>query len=126
MTDGNPNQLSERIRELEELNRLAQVLSGTEGVDETLAAIIRCSQSLCRAERGSIVLFDPTAERNAQTIVRNSDNVAESIDHTLNMLVAARDEGVRRFVYAASSSAYGDSPVSAKTEDLPANPLSPS
>ena len=88
MTDGNPNQLSERIRELEELNRLAQVLSGTEGVDETLAAIIRCSQSLCRAERGSIVLFDPTAERNAQTIVRNSDNVAESIDHTLNMLVA--------------------------------------
>jgi Nif-specific regulatory protein len=88
MTDENPNQLSERIRELEELNSLAQVLSGTESIDETLSAIIRCSQSLCRAERGSIVLIDPRAEMNAQTIVRNSDNVAESIDHALNMLVA--------------------------------------
>ena len=44
---------------------------------------------------------------------------------TLNMLVAARDTGVKRFVYAASSSAYGNTPTLPKVEDMPAQPLSP-
>ena len=43
----------------------------------------------------------------------------------LNMLVAARDAGVRRFVYAASSSTYGDSPTLPKVEDVIGKPLSP-
>ena len=41
------------------------------------------------------------------------------------MLVAARDAGVRRVVYAGSSSAYGDTPTLPKHEDMPTNPLSP-
>lgn len=43
----------------------------------------------------------------------------------LNMLVAARDAGVRRFVYAASSSTYGDHPALPKVEDSIGRPLSP-
>ena len=43
----------------------------------------------------------------------------------LNVLVAARDAGVKRFVYAASSSTYGDSPTSPKVEDRIGRPLSP-
>jgi len=43
----------------------------------------------------------------------------------LNMLVAARDAGTRRFVYAASSSTYGDHPGLPKVEDRIGNPLSP-
>ena len=43
----------------------------------------------------------------------------------LNMLVAARDAGVKRFVYAASSSTYGDHPDLPKVEDKIGNPLSP-
>ena len=43
----------------------------------------------------------------------------------LNMLVAARDAGVARFVYAASSSTYGDSPVLPKVEHTIGRPLSP-
>ena len=43
----------------------------------------------------------------------------------LNMLVAARDNGVKRFVYAASSSTYGDSESMPKVEDVIGNPLSP-
>lgn len=43
----------------------------------------------------------------------------------LNMLVAARDEGVKRFVYAASSSTYGDSVALPKVEDVIGKPLSP-
>ena len=44
---------------------------------------------------------------------------------TLNVLVAARDAGVKRFVYAASSSAYGDTEVLPKVEDMPVQPKSP-
>ncbi|MBL7949329.1 MAG: SDR family oxidoreductase, partial [Bacteroidia bacterium] len=43
----------------------------------------------------------------------------------LNMLIAARDAGVKRFVYASSSSVYGDHPVLPKREDETGNPLSP-
>ena len=48
-----------------------------------------------------------------------------NIDGTLNVLVAARDAGVRRVVFAGSSSAYGDTPTLPKREDMPPNPLSP-
>lgn len=43
----------------------------------------------------------------------------------LNMLVASRDAGVRRFIYAASSSTYGDEPTLPKVEDRIGKPLSP-
>jgi nucleoside-diphosphate-sugar epimerase len=48
-----------------------------------------------------------------------------NIDGSLNVLVAARDAGVRRVVYAGSSSAYGDTPTLPKREDMPTGPLSP-
>ncbi len=48
-----------------------------------------------------------------------------NIDATLNVLVAARDAGVRRVVYAGSSSAYGDTPTLPKHEEMPTAPLSP-
>ncbi len=44
---------------------------------------------------------------------------------TLQLLLAARDAGVRRVVYAASSSAYGDNPELPKVEAMPPSPLSP-
>jgi UDP-glucose 4-epimerase len=48
-----------------------------------------------------------------------------NIDGTLNVLVAARDAQVRRFVYAASSSAYGETPTLPKVESMPSEPISP-
>ncbi len=48
-----------------------------------------------------------------------------NISGFLNMLVAGRDAGVKRFVYAASSSTYGDSEALPKVEDVIGNPLSP-
>lgn len=44
---------------------------------------------------------------------------------TLNVLLAAKENGVKRVVYAASSSAYGDTPTLPKREDMPQNPQSP-
>jgi UDP-N-acetylglucosamine 4-epimerase len=54
-------------------------------------------------------------------ITTNENNISGY----LNMLVAARDADVRRFVYAASSSTYGDHPGLPKVEDRIGNPLSP-
>ncbi|MDX9687527.1 NAD-dependent epimerase/dehydratase family protein [Halopseudomonas formosensis] len=50
---------------------------------------------------------------------------ATNIDGFLNMLVAARDSGVKSFTYAASSSTYGDHPGLPKVEDIIGKPLSP-
>ena len=48
-----------------------------------------------------------------------------SVDGTFSLLLAARDQKVRRVVYAASSSAYGDQPVLPKVEQMAPDPLSP-
>jgi len=48
-----------------------------------------------------------------------------NIDASLNILVAARDAGVKRLVYAGSSSAFGNTTTLPKREDMPTNPLSP-
>ncbi|OFV99474.1 MAG: Vi polysaccharide biosynthesis protein VipB/TviC [Acidobacteria bacterium RIFCSPLOWO2_12_FULL_54_10] len=50
---------------------------------------------------------------------------AVNIDGTLNVLLASRDAKVKRVIYAASSSAYGDTPTLPKLESMPPNPLSP-
>ena len=57
----------------------------------------------------------------ADPVASNESNVTG----TLNMLVAARDHGVKRFVYASSSSVYGDHPALPKVETETGNPLSP-
>jgi nucleoside-diphosphate-sugar epimerase len=64
----------------------------------------------------------PSVPRSVKDpITSNRSNV----DGTLNVLVAARDAGVKRLVFAGSSSAYGNTPTLPKHEGMPANPLSP-
>jgi UDP-glucose 4-epimerase len=48
-----------------------------------------------------------------------------NITGTLNVLIAARDKGIKKVVYASSSSVYGDTPTLPKVEDMTPNPLSP-
>jgi UDP-N-acetylglucosamine/UDP-N-acetyl-alpha-D-glucosaminouronate 4-epimerase len=64
----------------------------------------------------------PSVPRSVKDpVTSNRANVVAS----LNLLVAARDAGVKRLVYAGSSSAYGNTPTLPKREDMPSNPLSP-
>jgi nucleoside-diphosphate-sugar epimerase len=64
----------------------------------------------------------PSVPRSIEDpITSNSAN----IDATLNLLVAARDEKVKKVVYASSSSVYGDNPDLPKMEDFPVRPISP-
>ena len=64
----------------------------------------------------------PSVPRSVQDPVTSN---RANIDATLNVLVAARDAGVKRVVYAASSSAYGNAAALPKREDMPTEPLSP-
>jgi nucleoside-diphosphate-sugar epimerase len=63
------------------------------------------------------------------SVPRSVDDPAATHRHCVNatftLLLAARDAKVKRFVYAASSSAYGDTPTLPKVETMPVNPLSP-
>jgi nucleoside-diphosphate-sugar epimerase len=64
----------------------------------------------------------PSVPRSVQDPVTSN---RANIDASLNVLVAARDEGVKRVVYAGSSSAYGDTPTLPKVETMATAPLSP-
>ncbi len=81
----------------------------------------------CRkAVEGSQVVLHQAALGSVPRSINDPINTnANNIDGFLNMLVASRDAGVKRFVYAASSSTYGDSAVLPKREHLIGRPLSP-
>jgi UDP-glucose 4-epimerase len=117
-------------------NRVAVVdnlLSGHErNLDEVRGALdfhrvdIRDYEALRTAMTGVEMVFHeaaiPSVPRSIHEPVPSHD---VNINGTFNVLQAAKDAGVRRVVYAASSSAYGDTPVLPKIETMQTNPRSP-
>jgi len=97
-------------------------LTGVDFVEGDLADI----EVAHRAVKGvEIVLHQaaiPSVPRSVEDPVTSN---RANVDASLNLLVAARDAGVKRVVYAGSSSAYGDTPVLPKVESMPTAPLSP-
>lgn len=100
-------------------------LEGLEQVD-LLVADLAESEAARRAVEGvDYVLHQaaiPSVPRSVEDPVTSH---RANLDATLTLLVAARAAGVRRVVYAGSSSAYGDTPQLPKREDMAPNPLSP-
>jgi nucleoside-diphosphate-sugar epimerase len=97
-------------------------LEGMEFVEGDLADPAACAE-VCR---GVEIVFHEAALASVPRSV--ADPVATNVncvDATLNLLVAAREAGVRRVVYAGSSSAYGDTPTLPKHEGMMPNPISP-
>ncbi|NTU60217.1 MAG: NAD-dependent epimerase/dehydratase family protein, partial [Deltaproteobacteria bacterium] len=87
---------------------------------------IRDPETCRRACEGADYVLHEAALGSVPRSVENpvlSNDV--NVSGILNMLVAARDAGVKRFVFAASSSAYGDTPTLPKVETMPPRPLSP-
>ncbi len=82
--------------------------------------------ALHRACRGVDYVFHEAAIPSVPRSVKDplASNQA-NVDGTLNLLVAARDAKVKRVIYAASSSAYGDTPTLPKREDMLPRPISP-
>ena len=97
-------------------------LEAMEFIEGDLADPSACAQACAGVE----IVFHEAALASVPRSV--ADPVATNVncvDATLNLLVAARQSGVRRLVYAGSSSVYGDSPTLPKREEMLPNPISP-
>ena len=101
-------------------------LDEVRGQIEFHKADIRCYEEIAPLVRGAAVIFHEAA---IPSVPRSIDDPVPShevnIDGTFNVLRAAREGGAGRVVYAASSSAYGDTAVLPKVEDMTPHPKSP-
>ena len=96
------------------------------GHAEVVRGDLRDGELLAHLLPGVEVVFHqgavPSVPRSVAEPVRTND---VNVTGTLGLLEAARSAGVRRVVFASSSSAYGDTPVLPKVESMPPCPLSP-
>ncbi len=87
---------------------------------------LRSYERVHAATRGVEVVFHqgalPSVPRSVQDPLTTS---AVNVEGTLNVLLAARDEGARRVVFASSSSVYGNSGSLPRVESAPTDPISP-
>lgn len=108
---------------IEEIKRLLHLQSKnfhfTEGDIRNLDTCRECCRDV------DIVLHQAALGSVPRSIVDPIATNQSNIDGTLNMLVAAKDEKVKRFVYASSSSVYGDEPQLPKIEENTGIPMSP-
>jgi UDP-N-acetylglucosamine/UDP-N-acetyl-alpha-D-glucosaminouronate 4-epimerase len=101
-------------------------LTGLEEDIEVVEGELRSYERVHNAVRGVELVFHqgalPSVPRSVQDPLTTS---AVTIEGTLNVLLAARDESVRRVVYASSSSVYGNSGTLPRTESQQPDPISP-
>ncbi len=98
------------------------VLPGAEFVEGDLTD---AQTALEVVEGCEVVLHQAALPSVPQSIAGPRPSHEANINATFNVLMAARESGVRRVVYAASSSAYGDTAILPKVEEMPAQPRSP-
>jgi UDP-glucose 4-epimerase len=98
-----------------------------EGVDvEVIEGELRSYERVHNAVRGTEIVFHLGALGSVPRSVQDPlTSSAVNVEGTLNVLLAARDEGVRRVVYSSSSSVYGPRRELPVTEDMPPDPISP-
>jgi UDP-glucose 4-epimerase len=86
-----------------------------------------CDPAVCHeAMKGIEYVYHEAALPSVQRSVEDPlASNAVNVEGTLNVLIAARDAGAKRMIYASSSSVYGDTPTLPKQEEMAPNPLSP-
>jgi nucleoside-diphosphate-sugar epimerase len=103
-----------------------ELLQGLAGHFEFVQGDLRDSNAVRAAVEGVEVVFHEGALASVpRSIAEPVISLETNIHGTQNVLLAARDAGVRRVVYASSSSVYGDTPVLPKHEEMPTAPMSP-
>ncbi len=96
------------------------------GKAEIIEGDLRDPKALEQAMKGVRYVLHLGAIPSVPRSVENPQATNEAnITGTVNLLVAARDAGVKRVVFTSSSSVYGDTPTLPKREDMPPSPLSP-
>jgi nucleoside-diphosphate-sugar epimerase len=104
----------------------AENLALLEGRAEVLTGDLADVAFAREATRGvDLVLHQAAIPSVPRSVADPLTSHRANLDATLAVLVGAHEAGVRRVVYAASSSAYGDTPELPKREDMATNPLSP-
>ena len=101
---------------------ITNVPAGAEFIEGDLTDAATAAEAVRGCE---VVLHQAALPSVPLSIAQPRQSHDANINATFNILIAARDAGVRRVVYAASSSAYGDSVVLPKVEEMPADPQSP-
>ncbi len=101
-------------------------LAHLRGEIEFIEADLRDYETTRHAVEGVSLIFHQAAVPSVpRSVVEPRLNHEANVDGTFNVLMAAREARVQRVIYAASSSAYGDTPVLPKNESMLPNPLSP-
>lgn len=115
------------VRVLDDLSTgKTENLAGIAGGIEFIEGDIRDLETCRRAVQGVVTVFHEAALASVvRSVADPLLNDAINVRGTLNMLVAAKDAGVRSFVLASSSAVYGDDPALAKVEGREGKPLSP-
>jgi nucleoside-diphosphate-sugar epimerase len=119
--------LGHDVRGIDDLSsgRLAN-LDGIESQIDFRQASVLDTEAVQNACRGvDFVLHHAAIASVPRSVAVPPETNDVNVTGTLIVLLAARDQGVRRVVYASSSACYGDFPVLPKTEDVPIGPLSP-
>ena len=97
-------------------------LEGMEFVEGDLANLDVCREVCAGVE---VVFHEAALPSVPRSVIDPIASNVACVDATVNLLWAAKEAGVRRVVYAASSSAYGDTPTLPKHEAMLPNPISP-
>ena len=93
---------------------------------EVIKGDIREFSTCQKAVKGIEYVFHQAALPSVQRSIEDPETSnAINVGGTLNILLAAREEKVKRVIYASSSSVYGDTPTLPKHEEMPPDPLSP-
>jgi len=93
---------------------------------EIVEGDIREFSTCQKAVKGIEYVFHQAALPSVQRSIEDPETSnAVNVGGTLNILLAAKETGVKRVIYASSSSVYGDTPALPKHEEMPSNPLSP-
>jgi len=101
-------------------------LQGLPGHLEIIIDDLRNAEAVRKAVAGTEVVFHQGALASVpRSIADPVSSLETNINGTQNVLLAARDAGVHRVVYASSSSAYGNTPTLPKREEMPTAPMSP-
>ncbi|MBZ5722003.1 MAG: SDR family oxidoreductase [Acidobacteriia bacterium] len=96
-----------------------------DGIDFREADLLDLDAVHAACKGADYVLHQAAIPSVPKSVVDPLGSNRANVDATVNVLVGARDAKVKRVVYAASSSAYGDTPTLPKREDMPPNPISP-
>lgn len=101
---------------VERINKSAEFIKGD----------IRDFETVKKAIKGVEFVFHLAALPRVQVSIQNPAETHDvNVNGTVNLLIAAKEERIKKFIYSASSSAYGEQAQMPLHEEMPANPMSP-